>query len=808
MTLPKQTIKPLGNPGSPLDRPVVDPTALDPRALFTLGLSHIQSLASRVWNDYNLHDPGITTLELLCYAITDLSYRASLPIEELLADKTGSEAAMIAQFGSAARLLPMRPLTRQDYRKLLIDLPGVRNAWLQPEPLRYFADTIQGKLLRDPPPEQPGVQEVRIAGLYQPVLELEPDADPPTILANVVAVLHRNRNLCEDFAAPAIVTPQSFNLCAEIELTPDAVVATVQAAILARVERYLAPPLGRYTLKEMLERSQPDGSPYTVDAILDGPLPRLYGTHPQTGQLELSIPAYEAEAAQKQLGTLYSRGFIDDSELLAAELRTRIYLSELIGIITEIPGVVAIRDILISPTHAKEPQADRWVVAVQAGHRATLRAGVSRLVFYKRQLPVTADFTPPPSDGKRPPLRPADVDVAIPRGTWRQPTEYYSVQNHFPANYRLSELGPPAHTDDRRYNQILQLRGYLLFFDQLMANYLAQLAHVRELFSSDPTITSTYYSQAVQSFRNHAKLYVGGADADPHKRAQAMAQAAAALLPPDDKGERRSRFLDHLIARFAERFHDFANIMRARALSPADEDRIAAELIADKCAFVNSYPALSAERAQGYNHAVSDPKALWESLNVSGLEKRIAGLLGIKDARRRELAKTEGAETEGMYLFECLLLRPPPAGAQDIFLPICGDPGGTCRGSIDPYSYQIYIVLPAWVGRFAELDFRRFAERTIRQEVPAHILPRICWVGKDQMTTLQKAYHDWLMPAAGASAEQPRAREPQLQKLIGALSALRNVYPTQTLHGCGDDDGQGTFVLNRTALGTLDNPNS
>ena len=33
------------------------------------GLNAIQQLASRWWTDYNIHDPGITQLELLCYAL-------------------------------------------------------------------------------------------------------------------------------------------------------------------------------------------------------------------------------------------------------------------------------------------------------------------------------------------------------------------------------------------------------------------------------------------------------------------------------------------------------------------------------------------------------------------------------------------------------------------------------------------------------------------------------------------------------------------------------------------------------------------
>ena len=137
--------------------------AFDQQQLYTLGLQHVQRLASRVWTDYNIHDPGITTLELLCYALTDLGYRATLPMEDLLADEHGASGPPSSLF-SAAQILPCRPVTELDYRKLLIDLSlpleettdstaplsgvrrAIKNAWLEPASLSYFADTCQGEL--------------------------------------------------------------------------------------------------------------------------------------------------------------------------------------------------------------------------------------------------------------------------------------------------------------------------------------------------------------------------------------------------------------------------------------------------------------------------------------------------------------------------------------------------------------------------------------------------------------------------------------------------------------------------------------
>ena len=49
-----------------------------------LALRLAQTLSGHAWTDYNLHDPGVTMLEQLCYALTDLVYRADFPVADHL----------------------------------------------------------------------------------------------------------------------------------------------------------------------------------------------------------------------------------------------------------------------------------------------------------------------------------------------------------------------------------------------------------------------------------------------------------------------------------------------------------------------------------------------------------------------------------------------------------------------------------------------------------------------------------------------------------------------------------------------------
>ncbi len=129
-----------------------------------------------------------------------------------------------------------------------------------------------------------------------------------------------------------------------------------------------------------------------------------------------------------------------------------------------------------------------------------------------------------------------------PRAGYRGLDQYYAFQNHFPAIYGVGETGLPSQADRERKAEVLQFKAYLLFFEQILANYFQQLAQVREMFSIDPKLKQTYFYQTVQTFNDWQKIY---ASEDPAKTQQDV------IDDPELNIERRNRFLDHLIARFA-----------------------------------------------------------------------------------------------------------------------------------------------------------------------------------------------------------------------------------------------------------------
>lgn len=150
------------------------------------GVHFIEQMGSQLWTDYNTHDPGITILDALCYALTDLAYRTGWDIEDLLASATPKATSQDPYpgqpFFTASEILTVNPWTPDDFRRLLIDLDMVRNAWVFCRQdacnAAYYAwcekDVLQLSYQEPANPPQPPV-EVKPCGLYDVRLELEAD---------------------------------------------------------------------------------------------------------------------------------------------------------------------------------------------------------------------------------------------------------------------------------------------------------------------------------------------------------------------------------------------------------------------------------------------------------------------------------------------------------------------------------------------------------------------------------------------------------------------------------------------------------
>jgi hypothetical protein len=86
---------------------------------------------------------------------------------------------------------------------------------------------------------------------------------------------------------------------------------------------------------------------------------------------------------------------------------------------------------------------------------------------------------------------------------------YYPVTYSLPMVYGVSERAElPGDATEERKIQALQLKGYLLFFEQLLKGYLVQLNHLRDLFTFDDTPEHTYFNEPIEEIIGLDKLLI------------------------------------------------------------------------------------------------------------------------------------------------------------------------------------------------------------------------------------------------------------------------------------------------------------
>jgi len=881
--------------------------AADWNALRAAGLAYVERYAHDLWTDYNRHDPGITILELLCYAITDLSQRTSLDMPDLLASSFGSAAGAQASFRTAAQVLPTEPVTELDYRKLFIDLAGVRNAWLAPHPLPIAVDPLAADKHQRLRYGSGSALDFELRGLYDITVDVDPffieqqvaDGLAPTeaqaretALTAVRAAYLGHRNLCEDYFSIGEVPVQRVMLCADVDLAPDAVVSEVYARILQAMDAYLAPPVKRYSLAEMRAQADANGQPLTIDQIFEGPL--------------------------------LAHGFVLDAELARSALRRVVYTSDIVNLVMAVPGVVGLKKVRLNSLIAEagkpceqwktdDAAGHRWCLHVAPGHQPQLCAERVALAFYKDIIPVgsLADKTRALARLKelQRAARQANEkqvdDLPVPAGTVYDLAAYRSVAHDFPENYGIGPVGLPASASVERQSQARQMKAYLLFFDQLLTNYLAQLAHLKDLFGADAGRPQTYFGQIIKpdELVGVAELYADYAGLPATLDGVLATQEGYALDPV-----RKNRFLDHLLARFAENFSEYGLLMHALYGS-----RSGTEVLHDKAALLAD--AHNLRPAHAYHYC----QPAWQTDNVAGIARRFARLAGLDDfqahavaalavtdtgpatadatkfsyflhapadpaagtpgpvylesaaayadepaaatALRRAfrpvpdraawrveaagsaftyaLRDAAGAATlarcprtfataalaevdieaalrallyggEAVFVVEHLLLRPdpaappPPAPAAESWLAVCAEPDGTFCEPLDPYSFRVSVVLPGYPTRFRNVDFRRYAERLLRLELPAHVLARICWVGRAELLEFEHAYRAWLTEKAASCTKKAIPAYATAQRaLVVAMEKLFTTYPPGVLHDCDNADEENPIVLGRSTLGSL-----
>ena len=787
---------------APAAAPAATPAATPAAAALPLGfdalrsraITTLQRLAGDTWTDHNSHDPGITILEALCYALTDLGYRTAFDVPDLLADSQPGGSAHDGLF-TPAEVLTSAPVTLDDLRRLVIDVAGVKNAWIEPMQAVVASYDAAQQWITPPLSAQatavaatatgakagtaataaastaattaagtssPNLSPVSLRGLYRVRIEKSgwgEDVDGSLIVQRASQRLQRYRGLGEDFGVVQVLDPQPVALDLSLELDPACDVTELLAGLYGAVSAYLSPAVPWHSLRDRL------ASGARIDQIFEGPL--------------------------------LDHGFIDPDELAAAARRDSLRLSDLIHLLMDLAGVLAVKSLKFlvdgKPSrdwlrtvdehrcarfdiagssirlHQRGARVDQPVVAAEAlrryGQRMALAAAQSARVDEQRDLPA-------------------------PSGRNRQVSRYHSVLNHFPQAWGFGPAGLADSLPAERHAQARQGKAYLQFFDQMLANQFAQLGQARRLFALDDPGNDSYFSQPVADDDGA----LGLADLrvrDPASFAQRLqaitedpwagalpggAQAGGLKPAPSSPGLlRRNRLLDHLLARFGEQFANHTLLLSDGSLASADPP--VAVLVRDKQAFLRDLPRIGHDRGVARN-MLGEPS----DSNIAGLALRLSRRFGLR------------APDERFHLVEHILLRPLPQ--DQLPGPTPGLPLLRAAAAPDPYSLSLSFVFAGAAGRLSDANFRSFVEQTVRDEAPAHLGLRVLWLDAATMLRFDQVYGGFCglwrdservrlgiepLPAGDAAAAQVQAPLRSLRNRVIDLLGLGDTAPLADL---------------------------
>lgn len=685
------------------------------------GIRRLQEMSGQVWTDYNVQDPGVTILEQLCYALTDLAYRIGHPLPDLL---TGPAGQPFAPFLYSARsILSTGPVSPDDFRRLLFDVEGVKNAWVEIDPQPYP--------LLVQPASDPNIRLVALGDMLvndggnvlpdkgTPIrgllrVSIEPDlpidlTDPTEFLNalrdRVSARLLAARGLGGDVSELRLLEAENLSIEAEIEAAEGVDAADLLVQIYARLDLFISPRQRFYSLREMLDKG------YAMEEIVAGPA--------------------------------LNHGYLDPVEISNFDKKDFLRGSDLIRVLMDIPGVRLVRRLkMVALDQNNQPaKSAAWSIPLDPNAYPRLLIPTPqnpdwspiRLKRGQFALSVTGFQDKWNHWLGRPlplPAGQSELDAPPRPGRYRHPGLYQSVQRQFPLLYGIGDAGLPRNAGPQRQALAKQLKAYLLFFDQVLANGFAQLEGFGALFSLNNPVNCTYFAQVPDDVPALDSLLT-------ESRAK-LAEILPKLLEPTvdtGEGSRIQRLLNHLLARFGEQFPD-QNLLRA------------GDVLNLKKTLLQHYPAWSSGRGTGVNYA--------GTTDVANLERRIAKLLGIPDSDGQALYSRN---REGFWLLEHVLLRPLPIDREQYDIEAL-PPGSWAPdlnapkpqripvflyrpASSDPFSLQLSIVFPAWAGRFAALAFRQFAERLIRAEVPAHFRLNVYWLDQSTMQQIETPFFNW-----------------------------------------------------------------
>jgi hypothetical protein len=496
-----------------------EPDTLDYDNLRKIAIDLVQKYSGSVWTDYNLHDPGVTIIEALCFALTDLAYRTSFPIEDILVDANGKINYQEQSFYSVDQILNTSPLNVLDLKKVILDqVDEIQNVYLKKDNV-YAGIGIRG------------IYDIQVqlkSSYLEHNLKNKQTEDiiilQESIEKKIRDTFSENKYLGICVNHISFLKPVELNIFAKISINKNIDPEEILAKIYYDINNYFSPIIKFNSPIDVYNKTQ------DLITTFDGP-------QLKKGNLAL----HKTQEVLKEINE-----------------------NDIISIIRSIQGVNQVNDLKIQINkNQKESFRLDEIEYFLIDHNSI--ENQLQLVTDEYEVKVNSTYFHNLFNE----LMSSNIQINHNElneitnkninGRYRNLNIYHTIQNHFPNIYGLGLEGISNSESDARKANLKQLKAFLTVFEQIMANYLSQLNATTALFSNNliGENSKTFFSQSIHeitglkeilSFFNDIK------NLDPSQEYVALNKLIESLdkISESDKkfNDRKNAFLDHLLARF------------------------------------------------------------------------------------------------------------------------------------------------------------------------------------------------------------------------------------------------------------------
>ena len=395
----------------------------------------LQELSGKVWTDFNAHDPGVTILDVLNYALTELEYKLSFSLVDYLTDKDGKFRPEMLGLFLPEQVFPTNPVTLDDYRKLfLMQVPELENVWIDTDSETgcYFI-------------------HLELFGFMKGVI-------PEEIKRRVEKLFMSHRNLCETLGGIDFVELEGVWLEGEVNMEPGTDVTAVLVEMYHCAHAYLARHVS-YDSPELMKQEDisPDewlNGPNDADIRISAGVRDEVRTETRLYQLLCRIPgvrSFHSCYIRNKEGQLINRFEIPCGLIIPQSL------PELLRHLTvKVDGI---------------PASIRFERFISEFDIANMTSGNYLRIRAARKF-----------------------EGIYPDGKWRPVYQHDTILDDFPDCYGINRNGLSGFADKERKGKAMQLKAYLALFDSVFARGLKELEELRNVLKLEDRLEYSIFS--------------------------------------------------------------------------------------------------------------------------------------------------------------------------------------------------------------------------------------------------------------------------------------------------------------------------